>query len=134
MKVHIEGYANMVYLNRKAREEAELDRQKRLSVGKYTAEEAVQTLLLNNPNIEIKPNELINHLKELVEKGEIDSFSGGDNFIAPLSILFRQYDTVFRWDDLNSDWLDRFNREIKTSWRFPTPEIYSQKINNLTTN
>ena len=132
MKVHIEGYANMVYLNRKAKEEAELERQKRLSVGKYTAEEAVQTLLENNPYIEIMPNELINHLKKLVQDGEIECFRGGDNFIAPLTFPFRKYDTEFRWDDLNVDWLDRFNKEIRTSWRFPTPEIFKHDMRHLT--
>jgi len=117
----------MVYLNRKAKEEAELERQKRLSVGKYTAEEAVKTLLDNNPHIEITPNELINYLKKLVQDGEIDCFRGGDNFIAPLTFPFRKYDTEFRWDDLNEDWLDKYTIEIRTSWRFPTPEIYQNK-------
>jgi hypothetical protein len=131
-KVHIEGYAKMVYLNRKAKEEAELERQKRLSVGKYTAEEAVQTLLDHNPHIEITPIELINQLKKLVQDGEIDCFRGGDNFIAPLTIPFRKYDTEFRWDDLNEDWLDKYTIEIRTSWRFPTPEIFRHDMRHLT--
>ena len=71
----------------------------------------------------MNPQDLILSLKKLVEKREIDYFGGGDNFISPLipTDTFRKYDTEFRWDDLNEDWLQRY---IDTKWRFPTPNIY----------
>jgi hypothetical protein len=103
-----------------ARLEAEEDSKRRKIKGRYTFDEAVNELLLNDKSIQLSRDELLQGLKTIADRREIKVFYGNDGHLDPMIPVNkrRTFSDELHWESLNEVWL---KEKVGSSWRFPNP-------------